>query len=276
VKFATTARTKTKVMCLLWAAKRAPPTSTNPIKEEKPVCTINLKIALNVRLEHSRQLVTAYVARVLLGKKMLVQHAQHAFQVSLAAVKQIPHVKIARKVFTKTKQEHRTVCPAYPENTKIVQEQLVAKSVPKIRHRRSQTVLHLVILVPQEKLQKTGVLCVRNVWPGSLKTQRPVVKRCVPFVSPAPTRIHQTCRRASSAQLAMHNRLRNKRRALNAAPVNSTMLPVRFVAKCVSNQRTLMEREETAVASIVRLDGRPKTAVRNVSRAARVRLALGV
>ena len=67
-----------------------------------------------------------------------------------------------------------------------------------------------------------------------------------------------------------------KRRAFPAVPVNSTMLPVRFVAKCVSNQRTLMEREETAVASIVRLDGRPKMAVRNVSRAARVRLALGV
>jgi hypothetical protein len=137
VKFATTARTKTKVMCLLWAAKRAPPTSTNPIKEEKPVCTINLRIALNVRLEHFRQLVTAYVTRVLLGKKMLVQHAQHALQVSLAVVKQIPHVKSARKVFIKTSQESRTVCPAYPEGTKIVQEWLVVKSAPKIRHHRS-------------------------------------------------------------------------------------------------------------------------------------------
>jgi hypothetical protein len=39
------------------------------------VCTINLRIALNVRLEHFRQLVTAYVACVLLGKKKLVQHA---------------------------------------------------------------------------------------------------------------------------------------------------------------------------------------------------------
>ena len=239
------------------------------------MCTINLRIALNARLEHFRQLVTAYVARVLLGKKMLVQHAQHALQVSLAVVKQIPHVKSARKVFTKTKQEHRTVCPAYPEDTKIVQEQLVAKSVPKIRHRRSQTVLHPVILVPQEELQKTGVLCVRNVWRGSLKTQRPVGKRRVRFVPLATTRIHQTCKRVSSAQLVMLNRLRSKRRALNAVPVNSMMLPVRFVAKRVAIQRTLVEREETAVASIVQLDGRPKTAVRNVSRAARVRLALG-
>ena len=70
----------------------------------------------------------------------------------------------------------------------------------------------------------------------------------------------------------MHNRLRNKRRALNAAPVNSTMLPVRFVAKCVSIRRTLVAKEETAVASIAQLDGRPKTAVPNAPRAVRVRL----
>ena len=41
-------------------------------------------------------------------------------------------------------------------------------------------------------------------------------------------------------------------------------------------RRSLVKKEETAVASIVQLDGRPETAVRNVSRAARVRLALGV
>ena len=74
----------------------------------------------------------------------------------------------------------------------------------------------------------------------------------------------------------MRNLLRNKRRALNAAPVNSTMLPVRFVAKCVSIRRTLIEREETALALIAQSVGRPKTAVRNVLRAVRVRLALGV
>ena len=117
---------------------------------------------------------------------------------------------------------------------------------------------------------------VRNAWPGNLKKPPAQAKIFVPLVHRAITRTRQTWTRASSAQLAMLNLLRNKRRALNAAPVNSMMLPVRFVAKRVAIQRTLVEREETAVASIVQLDGRPKTAVRNVSRAARVRLALGV
>jgi len=74
----------------------------------------------------------------------------------------------------------------------------------------------------------------------------------------------------------MLNLLRNKRHALNAARVSSMMLPVRIVANRVSIQHILMEREETAVALIVQLDGRPKTAVQNVLRAVRVRLALGV
>jgi hypothetical protein len=42
VKFATTARTKTKVMSLLCTAKNAPPTSTNLIKEEKQSHTTSL------------------------------------------------------------------------------------------------------------------------------------------------------------------------------------------------------------------------------------------
>ena len=54
------------------------------------------------------------------------------------------------------------------------------------------------------------------------------------------------------------------------------MLLVLFVVKHVSIRPTLVEKEETPLALIVPLDGRPKTAVRNVSRAVRVRLALGV
>ena len=41
-------------------------------------------------------------------------------------------------------------------------------------------------------------------------------------------------------------------------------------------QRTLVEKEETALASIVQLVGRRRTAVRNVSRVVRVRLAKAV
>ena len=41
-------------------------------------------------------------------------------------------------------------------------------------------------------------------------------------------------------------------------------------------RRTLVEKGEAAVALIAQLVGRPKTAVRNVPRAVRERLALGV
>ena len=186
----------------------------------------SLKIVLIVKMENFRWQAIVCATHVLLERNNLVHLAKHALPVSLAAAKQIPPVKIARKVFIKTSQEHRTVCPAYQEDTKIVREWLDVKSAPKIRHRRPQTVLHPVIFVPWVEQQETGVSCVRNAWLGSLKTQRPVVKRRVPFVPPATTRIHQTCKRVSSAQLVMLNLLRNKRRALNAAPVNSTMLPV--------------------------------------------------
>ena len=120
------------------------------------------------------------------------------------------------------------------------------------------------------------VLRAPIVWPGNTKKPQPVAKKFVLIVHRVTTRTHQTCKRASSAHLVLHNLLRNKRRALNAAPVNSTMLPVRFVAKCVSIRRTLVAKEETAVASIAQLDGRPKTAVPNAPRAVRGRLALGV
>jgi putative sterol carrier protein len=45
------------------------------------------------------------------------------------------------------------------------------------------------------------------------------------------------------------------------------MLQGLLVANYVAIRRSLVAREETAVASIVQLDGRPKTAVRNVIRA---------
>ena len=69
---------------------------------------------------------------------------------------------------------------------------------------------------------------------------------------------------------------RVKGRAFNAAPVNSMVLPVRFVVHCVQIRRTLVEKEETTVASIVQWVGRPKMAVRNVSLAVRARLAKAV
>ena len=95
------------------------------------MCTINLGIVLIVLLEHFRHLVTAYVARVLLGKNMLVQHAQHALQVNLAVVKQIPPVNIARKVLIKRKKANLIVCRVFLEHLKMTRAQKLAKNVAK-------------------------------------------------------------------------------------------------------------------------------------------------
>ena len=77
--------------------------------------------------------------------------------------------------------------------------------------------------------------------------------------------------------LAVITKMKSRRhRALNAAPVNSMMLPVQFVANLVSIQRTLVAKEETAVALIAQLVGRPKTAVPNALCVALERTALGV
>tara|TARA_B110000090_G_C13105031_1_gene340070 strand:- start:53 stop:364 length:312 start_codon:yes stop_codon:yes gene_type:complete len=74
----------------------------------------------------------------------------------------------------------------------------------------------------------------------------------------------------------MLNRRLDKRRVFHAAPVNSMLLWALLVVHCVYKGPSLVEKEETAAASIVRLVGRPKTAVPDVPRAVRVRLALGV
>jgi hypothetical protein len=115
---------------------------------------------------------------------------------------------------------------------------------------------------------------VRNVWPGNSKNPQAQAERIVPFVYPASTRTFQTCHRASSAHVGMRNRLRNKRRALNAAPVNSMTMLVPLHANHVSIKLILEEKEETAVASTVPRVGLPKTAVRNVSRVVQEHSAL--
>jgi hypothetical protein len=74
------------------------------------------------------------------------------------------------------------------------------------------------------------------------------------------------------------NRRLGKQHVLNAVQVNLTMLQVLIVANCVTIQRILVEKEETAVASSVQWVGRLKTAVWNVSVAMQghFHLALGV
>jgi hypothetical protein len=80
----------------------------------------------------------------------------------------------------------------------------------------------------------------------------------------------------NNVQVDLVKATKDKLRVSNAAPVNSTMLPVRPVVHCVQIRRTLVKREETALASIVQWVGLRRTAVRNVSRVVRVRLAKAV
>ena len=83
-------------------------------------------------------------------------------------------------------------------------------------------------------------------------------------------------RRVLIAPLVLVKEMQGKLRAFRAVPVNSTMLRVLLFAKHVSIRHTLVTKEETAVASIAQPVGRPKTAVPNVSRVVRVRLAKAV
>jgi hypothetical protein len=156
---------------------------------------------------------------------------------------------------------------AFRDSTKIKKVRLGVKIAVRTRHQPIVNAELHVTFVVRARQHQMEAWFVRNAWPGNLKKPQAQVEPIVPFVYPASTRTFQTCQRASSAHVGMLNRLQNKRRALNAAPVNSMMLPVRFVVHCVQIRRTLVTREETPVASIVQLVGRPKTAVRNVIRA---------
>ena len=89
------------------------------MKEENRSHTTSLKIVLIVKLENFRRQATVCATHVLLENNNLVHLAKHALPVNLAAVKQIPSVKAARKVFTKTSQEHRTACLVCPVNFKF-------------------------------------------------------------------------------------------------------------------------------------------------------------
>ena len=188
----------------------------------------------------------------------------------------LKRAKSAPLVIPKARTASRIAWGAFLGSTKIKKARLRVKIALKTRPQPIQNVSHHVTFVVQEGQHEMEAWFVLNVWPGNLKIRLTRTERFVPSVHGASTRTRQACQRASSAQLVMRNLLRNKRRALNAAPVNSTMLQVLLVANCASIRRTLVAKEETAVASIVQLDGRPKTAVRNAWRAARVRLALGV
>jgi hypothetical protein len=87
--------------------------------------------------------------------------------------------------------------------------------------------VRLVVLPSME------VLRAPIVGPGNTKKPRARVKRSVAVVRQAITRTLQTCQHASNAHLGMLNRLLEKRRALNAVLVNSTMLLVPSIVNYV-------------------------------------------
>ena len=65
----------------------------------------------------------------------------------------------------------------------------------------------------------------------------------------------------------MPNRRPGKLRALNVVLVNSMVTLVWQHVNCARKTRITATKEETALASIVPLDGRPKMAVQNAKRA---------
>ena len=97
--------------------------------------------------------------------------------------------------------------------------------IPRTKTEPPSAVHVQAVVLPKKEAQNAPI-----VWRGNTKKPRALTKRFAPSVHRASTRTHQTCKRASSARLDMLNLLRNKRRALNAAPVNSTMLQVLLVA----------------------------------------------
>ena len=105
------------------------------------------------------------------------------------------------------------------------------------------------------------------------RLQMALVRKLVKLAVQDNTKMSLEMLRANNAPLVSVRTTKDKRRASNAAPVNSTTLMVPSSVNLVYISLTLLEREETAVVSIVQWDGHPKTAVPNVSPAVRARLA---
>jgi len=81
---------------------------------------------------------------------------------------------------------------------------------------------------------------------------------------------------ASTVQVVLVKKIKDKCRVLSAVPVNSTMLLVLLSVNRVIKTRITVKREETPVAPIVRRVGFRKRAVLNVPCVAQVRLVLSV
>ena len=121
-------------------------------------------------MENFQPLVTVCATHALLEQNNLVHLAKHALQVSLVVAKQIPHVKIARKVFTKTSQDSRTVCHVCPVNSMVmpvlINAKLAQKTPFQVRKTGPCPAINVPLVVPANK----AVLNVPIVHPVRSKT----------------------------------------------------------------------------------------------------------
>ena len=120
---------------------------------------MNWRIVLSVWQESLPRWAIVSVTRVVLEHNKWARHANNVVRVDLVRVKPISHALTAPKDFTKSKQEHLTVCHVCPANFKSSKvNRLVTDARPK--HLAKVPMLldvHHVILV------KNRSKAVRNV-----------------------------------------------------------------------------------------------------------------
>ena len=93
---------------------------------------INWRIVLSVWQENLPRWAIVSVNRAVLEHNKWARHANNVVRVDLVRVKPILHALTAPKVFTKSKQEHRTVCHVCPANFKSSRvNRLVTDARPK-------------------------------------------------------------------------------------------------------------------------------------------------
>ena len=120
----------------------------------------------------------------------------------------------------------RRAFPASKENTTMSKVRRLASLAKKTPIPRTKTeppnAFHVrKVVLPWQEVHRAPI-----VWPANLKKRQAPAKRFVPLVNRAITRTSQTWTRASNAHVDMPNRPPGKRRALNAALVNSMVMLV--------------------------------------------------
>ena len=121
--------------------------------------TIDLGIVLSASPENLPCPAIVSVTRVLLEKNKWALHANNVVRVDLVRVKPILDALTAPKVFTKSKQEHRTVCHVCPANFKSSR---VNRLVTRAR-RKHLAKVPMLLDVHHVILAKNRSRAVRNV-----------------------------------------------------------------------------------------------------------------